>query len=229
MDKQQYEQAKYCFDKAGLSLESTIAQAYLQQEAAITAEDFEGTAQRFESCAELSLDRAISKELLVASAMCYNRAGNHPQSAQHYHDTFEYTKCVLQYRKASMMEEALDVTRGHREDIDCVVVKNVCVYFLDLRQYEYVPISNSNSPILLLLTGSPRKARSGPILGSRGLYPVHEVTRPHDSPCDIPRVIGAIWRGCRGSSKPQPREQSSYALLARPGPELSRAWNQDPP
>ncbi|KAI1785417.1 hypothetical protein LXA43DRAFT_899902 [Ganoderma leucocontextum] len=137
MDKQQYEQAKYCFDKAGLSLESDIAQAYLQQEAAITAEDFEDTARRFESCAEIP-DRTRSKELLLTSAVCYSRAGNYPKSAQLYHDAFEYTKCVLQYIKASMMPKALHVTREHREDIDAIVVKKVCVHFLDLGQHKRV-------------------------------------------------------------------------------------------
>lgn len=147
MDKQQYEQAKYCFDKAGLILESNISQAYIQQEAAVTAEDFTRAGECFESCAESSLDWTTSKDLFLASAVCYSCAGNYRQSAQLYHDAAEYTKSVIQYCKASMMQRALHVTRGHREEIDDVVIKKVCVHFLDLGQHEYV--SSGKSPIFL--------------------------------------------------------------------------------
>ncbi|KAM5542262.1 hypothetical protein V8D89_004135 [Ganoderma adspersum] len=138
MDKQQYEQAKYCFDKAGLALESHISQAYIQQEAAVTAEDFARAGERFESCAESSLAWTTSKDLFLASAVCYSSAGNYRQSARLYHDAAEYTKSVIQYCKASMMQRALDVTRGHREEIDDVVTKKVCVHFLDLGQHERI-------------------------------------------------------------------------------------------
>ena len=228
MDKQQYEQAKYCFDKAGFSLESDIAQAYLQQEAAVTAEEFEDTAQLFQSCAELSPDGGISRGLLLTSAMCYGRAGNLPKSAQLYHDAFEYTKCVLQYRKASMMEAALDVTRGHREDIDGIVLKNVCTHFLDLGKYEYA-LSILNSPIFLLLNGSLRKARSRPIPGSGRVYSIHEVPRSHSSPRDVSRVLRTILRSRGSSPHPRPYDQSNCTLLPRPESELCRAWDRDPP
>ena len=138
MEKKNFEQARYCFEKGGLEREREIAQAHLIQEAAVSAEQFQIAAQLFESSAAFIPLAGDHKELLLASARCYNRALNFSCSARMYHMASEYNKCVFQYHRASEMEKALEVINSHRNDIDIQLQKQVFTYFLDKLEYEYV-------------------------------------------------------------------------------------------
>ncbi|TBU42439.1 hypothetical protein BD309DRAFT_866302 [Dichomitus squalens] len=136
MDKQNYEQAKYCFEQAGFRREGDIAQAYLDQEAAVTVEQFRKAAQSFKSCADLCFGVAEHEQLLIASAICYSRAGAFAESAALYYTARAYTRCAQQYIKASMMDEARQVILRHRNEINAYVLRKVCVHFLDSGEQE---------------------------------------------------------------------------------------------
>ncbi|KAI1785405.1 hypothetical protein LXA43DRAFT_132191 [Ganoderma leucocontextum] len=138
MDKQNFEQAEYAFQRAGRERERRIAHAHLDCEVAVTEEQFQTVALSFEGCATLSLDMPDHKELVVFAAVCYSRARAFTNSARLYYSVSEYTKCTQQYCKASMMEDARKVILEHKNDIDEFVVKRVCVYFLDRREYRPV-------------------------------------------------------------------------------------------
>ena len=139
MDKQNFEQAKYAFERAGprFERERKIAQACLAREVADTEEQFWTAALLFERCVQSSDGMPDHKELVISAAGCYRRARAFTDSARLYHSVCEYTKCTRQYIRASMMEDARKVILEHMHDIDELVVKKVCVYFLDQSNYQY--------------------------------------------------------------------------------------------
>ncbi|TBU23100.1 P-loop containing nucleoside triphosphate hydrolase protein, partial [Dichomitus squalens] len=193
MDKQNYEQAKYCFQRAGLPRETNIAQAYHLRESAVTAEQFVEAAQLFESCAAKTLDVADRKELLLASATCFSRARDNLRSAELYHAALEYTKCIVQYCKATSWQKALDVICQHRDDVELRAMQNVLLHFFDLGQYSRIAeVFADTEELILFMKIHGMKPHLAAYLELLGRY--QEAAEIHLGLSHIPQAIALFFR-----------------------------------
>ncbi|PIL29941.1 hypothetical protein GSI_07852 [Ganoderma sinense ZZ0214-1] len=202
MDKQNFDQAKYAFGRAGpgFERESKIAQAYIDREVAITEEEFRAAASSFERCAMSSEGMPDHRELALSAAACYTRARAFTESARLYHSVCEYTKCTRQYIRATMMERARQVVLEHKNDVDELVVKRVCVYFLD--QSEYEPIEELFINDEESLTQFMRRHNLLPQLADyfEHLGQFCEAAEIHLGCHGIPKAIELFFRGNKATS-----------------------------
>ncbi|KAJ7237490.1 hypothetical protein B0H12DRAFT_1238227 [Mycena haematopus] len=129
-----YQQSKHCFERALLPQQAAMAGAYyLRAEArkcptsnsrqAIQSRRtaFLEAATAFTNCAEEDGTLAYFR----IAAECFEEAGEELKAAEIYLKAQEYTRSTELYRKLGKFDEAVDIVKGHREEIRPEVVANV--------------------------------------------------------------------------------------------------------
>ncbi|KAJ7232862.1 hypothetical protein B0H12DRAFT_1144747 [Mycena haematopus] len=99
-----YQQSKHCFERALLPQQAAMAGAYYLRAEARKY----GTLAYFRIAAE-----------------CFEEAGEELKAAEIYLKAQEYTRSTELYRKLGKFDEAVDIVKGHREEIRPEVVANV--------------------------------------------------------------------------------------------------------
>ncbi|KAF6765898.1 hypothetical protein DFP72DRAFT_865003 [Ephemerocybe angulata] len=131
MDKDQYGQAKYAFDRAGPGYEIHGEIAYAYQFRENVGRMQAGRTQRdaFRSAAELFLQCALRAEETDRRISYHNAAGCYEEAAARggnkedckraakgYNSAGEYVSAIKLYQRGDMFLEAVDVVRQHRDD-----------------------------------------------------------------------------------------------------------------
>ncbi|KAG8980866.1 hypothetical protein FRB93_008909 [Tulasnella sp. JGI-2019a] len=129
-----YPQSLLCFERAGMPLEMAITKAYISRENARTLLTRDATrssamvaaAAAFESAAALSAETpAQQRKLFQAAAECLVEAGQRVQAAKIYYKAEAFTDSAIQYRKANLFDEAIEVVQSHRSQMDPVVANEI--------------------------------------------------------------------------------------------------------
>lgn len=149
----QYDQAIFCFRKAGLELEEAITSAYIiraQAQAILfrsNAKDLQKpkatyieAAEAFWSCAQRSSDDQ-RLGCFRLSGKCFEDAGEHHRAAEAYRAAKDFTSSATQYRKAGIFDECVRVIMENRAEVD----EKVADTLLDVSKFYYL----KNKDILL--------------------------------------------------------------------------------
>lgn len=141
-DDRNYLQGMRAFERANMAREAKIAYSYHLREKArlIPAtkesllsrqEAFRAAAVSFSDCAGTSTWKE-ARVLLHNSGDCYEHAGNcggnaedFERAANAYTEAREYNAAVKLYRKIDMFDEAVDIIKGHRHEMDSPLVESV--------------------------------------------------------------------------------------------------------
>ncbi|KAJ2931128.1 hypothetical protein H1R20_g5904, partial [Candolleomyces eurysporus] len=138
-----YSQAMHAFERAGLSREAEISHTHHLREIArsIQPVDEDATSSKrdaFYSAAKSFLDRARSSKgkaqrvFFHNAAGCFEKAGNwgdnmedYGEAARAYVAASEYAAAFRLYMKTQMFDEAIDVIRKHRHEVDDELANHV--------------------------------------------------------------------------------------------------------
>lgn len=128
-------QAVFCFEHAGLKLERLVAYAYLLRRTAqrIALKDGQSitkneayfrAAESFVVCAGLS---SLGKRLryFELAADCFSLTGGSHASAAAtaYHCAEKFTQAAVHFKQAGMFDEVVDVILFHRDKVDAKVAE----------------------------------------------------------------------------------------------------------
>ncbi|KAH9931251.1 uncharacterized protein B0H18DRAFT_929734 [Fomitopsis serialis] len=144
-DNKQYMEAMYCYERAGLFRDRSVAEAYHLREAALTTPtSFRGdNAARvvaFRRAAEafwsLGLEAANAKRSYFRiAAKCFFPEGNDlARAAEAYFYAEQYTESASLYRRAGMFNKAVAVIKSHRNYVDPGVVETI----IDVSRLQYL-------------------------------------------------------------------------------------------
>ncbi|TBU21885.1 hypothetical protein BD311DRAFT_811916 [Dichomitus squalens] len=146
-NNRRYMQAMHCYERAGLSRERAVANAYYLREVARTRPVIRGDNQSqtlaFLAAAEAfiaSAREAVTekKAYYRIAAQCYVDGGEDFKAAQAYALAAEYTLAAQHYRKAGKFEDAVDIIKVHRAEMQVEVVESIVdvsrLYFLREKQ-----------------------------------------------------------------------------------------------
>ncbi|KAG8982213.1 hypothetical protein FRB93_008309 [Tulasnella sp. JGI-2019a] len=129
-----YPQSLFCFERAGMPLETAIVKAYNNRQNAqrLSARDAErsstmvAAAVAFESAASLSAKMPSQKrKLLRAAAECFLEAGRRIDAAKLYYEAEAFTDSAIQYRKANVFDEAVKIVQSHRSQMKPTVADEI--------------------------------------------------------------------------------------------------------
>ncbi|KAH9919772.1 uncharacterized protein BXZ73DRAFT_104880 [Epithele typhae] len=132
MERQLYEHAHLCFERASLPQESSLAYAYMLRERAFSHSDWRATGDAFRSYTKKYCRHAGDTNLAVflnTAAVCYARANAPNDSAEAYLATHDVGKACQVYCNAGMMEEARSLILAHRRRIPHDIFTRVCLFF----------------------------------------------------------------------------------------------------
>ena len=149
-NNRRYMQAMHCYERAGLSRERAVANAYYLREGARTKPiDRRGSSSStsaFLAAANAFVDsakRAITEKNAYyrIAAQCYVDAGLDSEAAWAYVQAMEYTLAAQHYRKAGEFEKAVELIKSHGPKMQAEVVESIVdvskLYFLREKQIGY--------------------------------------------------------------------------------------------
>ncbi|KAF8491287.1 hypothetical protein JB92DRAFT_2753228 [Gautieria morchelliformis] len=124
-----FKQAMFCFERASLSFERSVAYAYLLRQAAQRAilqhghkESTIGTciqaAESFVVCAGISTSIVKKRKYLTLAAEWYSSGSQFSQAAQAYINAGRFTKAAQHFKRAGLYDEAADVVLHHHDEVD---------------------------------------------------------------------------------------------------------------
>lgn len=142
----------HCYERAQMHREEAVAYAYYLREQArstpVTIRDnsssreaaFRAAADAFWNSAEST---ALEKRAYFrVSAGCYAESGDNTKAAEAYIQAAEYTLAAQYYRKEGMFDEAVNVIKSHRQEMDHTIADSIYdisrLEFLRARKLKYV-------------------------------------------------------------------------------------------
>ncbi|KAG8917721.1 hypothetical protein FRC02_002906 [Tulasnella sp. 418] len=131
--KRLYIQSAFCFEKAGMDVETAIALAYQRR---VEARKIASThssylpawklaASSFRQAAAISLKPDEKKGLFSRAAECFLEISDHREAAKSFDDAADYTNAATHYRKAGCFDDALRVIQRHRSEINPTVAERI--------------------------------------------------------------------------------------------------------
>ncbi|TBU23105.1 hypothetical protein BD311DRAFT_674657 [Dichomitus squalens] len=146
-NNRRYMQAMHCYERAGLSRERAVANAYYLRELArtrpISRGDTSSRVSAFLAAAHAfvaSAQKAVTEKSAYyrIAAQCYVDAGSDYEAAWAYAQATEYTLAAQYYRKAGKFEEAVEIIKTHKDRMQPEVVESIVdvsrLYFLREKQ-----------------------------------------------------------------------------------------------
>ncbi|KAF9818499.1 hypothetical protein IEO21_02737 [Rhodonia placenta] len=134
-NNKRYAQAMHCYERAQMHREEAVAYAYYLREQArstpVTIRDnsssreaaFRAAADAFWNSAEST---ALEKRAYFrVSAGCYAESGDNTKAAEAYIQAAEYTLAAQYYRKEGMFDEAVNVIKSHRQEMDHTIADSI--------------------------------------------------------------------------------------------------------
>lgn len=150
-----YEQALHCFEKAGLTFETTLCNAYLlRAQARLTVDNpspeagsgnrkqaFVKAAAAFRDCTGAASDKR-KNTCLRQAAECYSLAGSYEEAGNTYEAAGEYTHAAQSYRDAALFDKCADILRTRGADVEgdvLVTLLQVCqLFYIRSNKLKYV-------------------------------------------------------------------------------------------
>jgi hypothetical protein len=119
----------FCFERASLSFERSVAYAYLLRQVAQRAILQHGhkestigaciqAAESFVVCAGISSSIVKKRRYLTLAAEWYSSGSQFSQAAQAYLNAGRFTKAAQHFKRAGLYDEAADVVLHHRNEVD---------------------------------------------------------------------------------------------------------------
>ena len=132
-ENKKFSQAVFAFERAGLSRQRDVAQAYHLRELARQqstsgsqqVEAFREAARAFCSAAEATNKTREAKVYFRICAECYVRAGDHDNAGKFYERASEYTLSAKNYRVGGCFDDAVRLAKTHEQEIEPSVRENV--------------------------------------------------------------------------------------------------------
>ncbi|KAI0762352.1 hypothetical protein C8Q74DRAFT_1336826 [Fomes fomentarius] len=127
-NNRRYPQAMHCYERAGMTRERAVAQAYHLRERARSAspsqrEAYVTAAEAFLASARDAITEKNAYYRIAAE--CFAHCEDHARAAKAYFDASEYDLAAQYYRKAGNFDEAVEVIRSHKSDMSPSVVENI--------------------------------------------------------------------------------------------------------
>jgi tetratricopeptide (TPR) repeat protein len=158
-----YLQAMFCFERAVLPREMAVANAYhLREQARSTRSKVQqGRSSAFiraaEAFSECALAAVKQKQIFLRNAGdCFEQGANYTKAAHAYLEAEEFSRAAVLYCRAGMFDEAVQVVKAHRDQMDPLVVDEVIhvsrlYYFKEEKKLKYVS-SQLHSTLSLTLS-----------------------------------------------------------------------------
>lgn len=133
-----YLQALHCFERAGLSWEVVVSRTYYLREQAriIPASEsrknhqtrtaaFFVAAEAFLGCAKAAINTRDKRVYYRNAGDCFERAEEKDRAARAYLEAHEYTTAAKLFRVCAKFDEAVDVVKRYRQEVDDEVAQNI--------------------------------------------------------------------------------------------------------
>ncbi|KAG8941463.1 hypothetical protein FRC03_004498, partial [Tulasnella sp. 419] len=131
--KRLYVQSAFCFEKAGMEVETAIALAYQRR---VEARKISSThssylpawklaASSFRQAAVISVKSDEKRGLFSRAAECFLEISDHKEAADSFAAAADYTNAAINYRKAGCFDDALHVIQQHRSEINQAVAERI--------------------------------------------------------------------------------------------------------
>jgi tetratricopeptide (TPR) repeat protein len=133
-----YLQALHCFERAGLTREVAVSRTYYLREQARSIplvesrksqqtriDAFLVAAEAFLECATVAINDREKRVYYRNAGDCFERAADDYQAARAYVEAHEFTTAAKLFRVCAKFDEAVDVVKRFRQDIDNDVAQNI--------------------------------------------------------------------------------------------------------
>jgi tetratricopeptide (TPR) repeat protein len=133
-----YLQALHCFERAGLSREVVVSRTYyLREQARLTPAGesrknrqtrtaaFLVAAKAFLECAKAATNATYKRVYYRNAGDCFERAEEKGQAACAYLEAQEYTTAAKLFRGCAKFDEAVDVVKRYRQEMDAEIAQNI--------------------------------------------------------------------------------------------------------
>lgn len=145
--KGHYSEAMLGFKRAGLKYEYQVAFAYSLREEALSAPAdskaagavsqaalFVQAAESFMTVAQGAADDDDKQEYYRVAAGCFESSGNDRSAGFAYHAACQYTLAAQSFRKAGSFDEAVEVIKNHRDQVDEDIARRI----IDVSRLHYI-------------------------------------------------------------------------------------------